>query len=610
MFSYRPVSEEDFALHGEKMQYIPIETATSKLDLSLEAAKTAGHFEFFLEYATALFDEASMQLFSRSYCAALAELVGGEAGSLAEVTALAAADRIALYEKPCRMRMPYLNQPLDVTISQMAELLGEQPAVIFGEETISYAALERRACEIAGQLFAAGVLPGETVAFAHRRTPDLFAVMLGILKAGCAYLPLLSSFPETRLQYMLENAGVRVLLCDEKSRKELPENLPCKILLKDTLSGPYQPLTERGEDEIISVLYTSGSTGQPKGVPNYHRSMANLLANLEGYLEGAGQTVLCTTGVVFDTFLTESLLPLCMGKRIVLADEEQMMMPWQIAALCRQHGADIMQYTPSRLQMCLGNDAFASAVAGVKLVLLAGEALSPVLLENLRSKTNARVINLYGPTEAAVYVTIADVTDARGRVTIGRPLYNCRAYVLDEALRRALPTAMGELYLAGACLSSGYVNREDLTNQVFLDDPFFPGEKMYKTGDLARLLPSGEIEYLGRRDSQVKLNGQRIELDEITGQMLRSAGVAEAATVAVRRQDGSMALRGFLCAKRGGCDRVGGAKTPFGRSIAPLHDSGRTIRAGGIAPHGNREDGCARPSGLPEHTRRARGATT
>lgn len=226
-----------------------------------------------------------------------------------------------------------------------------------------------------------------------------------------------------------------------------------------------------------------------KGVMLRHQALSNLLGGMKEWMAGLDGPILCTTNVVFDTFITESLLPLAMGIPVVLADDEQMLLPWETAALMERYAVKMMQFTPSRLRLCLGSDAFCAAAPGLDRIILVGEAVSEGLFRDFRSVSKAKVFNLYGPTEAAVYVTAAQLQEGVP-VHIGKPLRNCRVYVLDEKRNPVFPSACGELYLAGDCLAAGYIGREDLTAQAFLPDPFFPEKKCTAAGTWAACGPT------------------------------------------------------------------------------------------------------------------------
>lgn len=546
MFSQRPLDATAFSLGGKGLDYLPISTGTAKMDLVLEVAKEEGRYLLQFDYAVSLFEGETVEFYGRCIETILRSMIAGDGKPLQDLCALSPQDRLDFVDGPNYLFTPYLNLPIHEMIEREAELHPDDAAVVFHGEKVTRRALRQRSCELANMLVAAGAQKGDTIGLALMRTPDLFASMLAILKAGCAYVPLLPSFPEQRLRTMLETAGTRLVLCDPLTAEKLPGDLPCPILKTDGSGGAFFENARVAGTDLVNVMYTSGSTGQPKGVMLRHSAVSNLYGSIRELLARMPGPILCTTNVVFDSFIGESLFPLCMGKTIVLADEEEMALPWKLAELIEGERAEVFQVTPARLQMCLGNEAFCRAAASLRLVLLGGEILTPQLLEKLHAVTDAISVNMYGPTEATVYMTMIDVQPG-DVITIGRPLHNSRIYVLDENRRPVLPTGWGELYLAGECLAAGYISRPDLTESAFVPDPFFPGEKMYKSGDLGRLRLNGAYDFGGRRDAQVKLNGQRVELSEITGALLGTGLVAEAAVVPVSKADGAMELCAFYC---------------------------------------------------------------
>ena len=552
LVSFRPVSDKDMMLNGIQLAYIPLETDTAKVELSWEGYEKNGRFSFCIEYASQLFAQDTIALYKRSFESLLRQIVSRPQDvRLDELSCLAPADQVLLWEKPNHMRTPFVDLPIDKQIDFMAQLSPDAPAIHFHNKTMTYGQLKGRSDALAMQIIQSGAKHGDIIGILCRRSPDLLCAMIGVNKAGCAYLPLLASYPQPRLHYMLENAKAFMVLCDAQTREELSSyELPCPLaaLCTDPEAPYFMPIPDRSTKDLIHVLYTSGSTGKPKGVMLAHSTTANLLGALTQLLSTPAGNVLCTTNIVFDTFITEGLLPLALGKCVIMADEEEMMLPYKMAELIESKDITIMQLTPSRLQMCLGNKAFFKAMRRIQVIILVGEALSNQLLFDLQSTGCQGIFNLYGPTEAAVYITMTNLTKAE-KVTIGTPLANCRVYILDKNLKPVMPTAIGELYLAGTCLANGYINQPELTAAAFVDDPFFPGEKMYRSGDIGRMLPNGDILYLGRRDSQVKINGQRIELSEITGAITGSDMVAEAVLVPIKQPDGNTILSAFIVPK-------------------------------------------------------------
>lgn len=551
LFSMRPVGEGDFSFLGETVHPVPADTGCVKFPLAVEAVKEKKGYSFILEYATSLFNDDTAALWARSYEAVLTNMLRSDTARLADIDPVSEQDRYALFDLPDRLCTPFADIPLDFTIARAAMRAPDAPAVRFHGQTTTYRELLSRAERIAKSLVGFGVSRGDVVGLVHARTPDMLASLIGIMMAGCVYMPALASFPAQRLAYMAETAGAKLILTDDGTAGALSGSdggkPPCPVYAVNALAqapeAKLPSMSERSGEDGVYVLFTSGTTGRPKGSLNKHVSIANLLSTMTPVLGAETKNVLCSTNAVFDIFMSEALLPLALGKCVILADEEEMLLPHTLARLIEEEHAKVMQLTPSRLRMCMGHEKFKKAVEGLDTMLVAGEPLPLALSELFHAHTKAKLYNLYGPTEASVYATYTECPAGLPGITIGKPLPNCRAYVLDQMLRRVMPTARGELYIAGVCLAEGYINKPELTAASFVDDPFFPGKRMYKSGDICRLLPDGNFEYFGRRDSQVKINGQRVELNEITARLSELPGVAEAATVAVMSESGEKRLR-------------------------------------------------------------------
>ena len=350
---------------------------------------------------------------------------------------------------PNAMYMPFLNLPAHYQIENTIRQCPDKTAVIWHGQVTTYKELGQMADRYAGQFYAAGMRKGSIVGILCRRTPEMYAAILAALKNGAAYVPLLSSFPEKRIEYMLKIAGAEKIVCDRASYEGLPGRMKDRAIVWDNsgaiIKVPEAPVS--GED-TLHVLFTSGSTGHPKGVVIRHHNMANLIqVSREWYKDIDGSMIAATTST-FDIFASEGLIPLALGKTIALADEEEMLLPWKLAELIEKYDGQFIQFTASRLQMCMNNDAFCQAVKHLKFTIVGGEAVPEDLVRRFAAFSEGRLVNLYGPTEATVYTTMIDLKAGKP-VTIGRPLPNYRVYILDEDARPVMPTAAGEIYIAG-----------------------------------------------------------------------------------------------------------------------------------------------------------------
>ncbi|MFD9452233.1 amino acid adenylation domain-containing protein [Streptomyces sp. NPDC059985] len=447
---------------------------------------------------------------------------------------------------------------------EAARLHPEVTAVIAGKKSLDYAALAERSDRLARVLAGHGVGPEAVVGIALARGEDLVVALLGVLKAGGAYLPLDLDYPAERLSFMVEDARPVCVLTTPALAPLVPQvaGVPVVVLdSPDTLSA----LADAGDagagsavDETFLrpvrpalqhpayVIYTSGSTGRPKGVVIPHSALANFLRmQCEELALAPGDRLVAVTTVSFDIHVLEIHTPLLRGATVVLADRDTVRDPAALAALVDEHRPAVMQATPS-LWHALLEDGRPATLAGTR-VLVGGEALPAALAERL-ARTAASVTNVYGPTEATVWATSGVLApDHTGVPDIGTPFWNTRARVLDGALRPVAPGRPGELYLAGGQLARGYLGRPALTSERFVADPFgAPGERMYRTGDLVRRRADGRIEFLGRADDQIKLRGFRIELGEVEAVLTACEGVGRAVCLVREDLPGFPALVGYV----------------------------------------------------------------
>ncbi|WP_207916658.1 non-ribosomal peptide synthetase [Micromonospora sp. KC723] len=414
----------------------------------------------------------------------------------------------------------------------------DAPALVDGDRTLTYAQLDAAATRLAALLGQRGVGPGTLVAVALDRSWQAVVTVLAVLRRRAAYLPVDPGNPPARQEAILSDAAPALVVTGAAAELGRPT---LALDGTDLLDGPVPTRTGTADgppavDDLAYVLYTSGSTGRPKGVAVRHGALANLLLGVRDLLGGGPRDRwLHLTSLSFDISTVEVFLPLVTGGTVVVASTVSALDGAGVLRLVRDAGVTHVQATPSGWRVLLDAGLGTPAVDGggrpAPLVALAGgEALPVALARELRART-ARLVNGYGPTEATVYATMAEIPVDPDEVTIGRPLPNVRAYVLDEA-RRPVPIGLpGELCLGGAGLAAGYRGRADLTAERFVPDPFGrAGEFLYRTGDRCRWLPDGRIEFLGRLDDQVKIRGHRVELGEIDARLLDHPGVAAAAT--------------------------------------------------------------------------------
>jgi amino acid adenylation domain-containing protein len=412
-------------------------------------------------------------------------------------------------------------------------------AVQFGDREVSYAEFERLARRVAGRLVELGVGRGSLVGVLCKRSVELLAAVHGVVMAGAAYVPLDPEYPPDRLDYMAGETGMRVVLCQGALSGMIERAdvtmVDLEQLLADDGETDFEPVTV-DPDDLAYVIYTSGSTGRPKGVANAHRGVANrLLWMQDRYGLEPGDVVLQKTPFSFDVSVWELFWPLQVGARLVVAEPGGHRDPAYLVQTIVRHGVDTIHFVPSMLRLFLEHPVAASCTS-LRRVICSGEALSRDLQDRFFAVLpGAELHNLYGPTEAAIDVTAWQCRpeDSRRVVPIGAPIANTTIQILDEHLKQVPIGVPGELHIGGVQVAVGYVNQPELTAERFIPDPFDLPGRLYKTGDLARWLPDGQVDFLGRLDHQVKLRGQRIELGEIEATLGEHPAVLEAAVTVV-----------------------------------------------------------------------------
>ncbi|HEX3529301.1 MAG TPA: amino acid adenylation domain-containing protein, partial [Thermoanaerobaculia bacterium] len=525
------------------------ETGTAKFELVCSLAETRLGLHGTFDYSVDLFDGTTMARLT-AYFTRLLEAMGSNPAGLSELPLLAAGERhqiLAEWNDTAEAYRTAGETCLHELIAGQAERSPEAVAVSFdglAGADLTYRELLRRARRLADHLAALGVAPDSRVGVLLERSPEMIVGLLGVMTAGAAYVPLDPTLPAERLAALVGGARPAVILTRERSRDLVPAGAARTVMLDAEWSAIEQaPAGIRRRitgGNLAYVLYTSGSTGVPKGVMIPHRGIVNrLLWMQETYRLTAADRVLQKTPFGFDVSLWEFFWPLLTGARLVFAKPEGHKDPLYLLDVIRREGITTLHFVPSMLEAFLdapGLEELAS-LRRLRRVLASGEALSPQLVrrfqERIGNPGQVELHNLYGPTEASVDVSFWPCPADPSVVPIGRPIANHRLHVVDRTLRPQPIGVAGELLLAGPGLARGYLGQPDLTAAVFVPDPFgAPGERLYRTGDLVRQLADGTVQYLGRTDQQVKIRGFRIELGEIETALAALPGVRAAAVLA------------------------------------------------------------------------------
>nr|QDF82259.1 non-ribosomal peptide synthetase [Pseudomonas sp.] len=514
----------------------------AKFDLSLSLSESNGIIRGSLEYATALFDQSTVERFVGYFQRLLQAMVANDQALLEQAPLLAP-------EEQQRLLVEFNATAVDYNLEQTIHGLFEAqvvrsplaPAVIAGEQPLSYAELNARANQLARHLRELGVGPDSRVAICVERGLDMVVGLLAILKAGGGYVPLDPAYPLERLAYMLEDSAPLAVLVQGSTRLLLGDvGVPVIDLdLPHWQSLPTDNLaiTELAPQHTAYVIYTSGSTGQPKGVINEHCGVVNrLLWMQDAYQLTAADTVLQKTPFSFDVSVWEFFWPLMTGARLVMARPEGHKDPLYLSEIIEREKITTLHFVPSMLDVFLAH-ADTTRCSSLRQVMCSGEALPGSVVRRFKQQLpSSQLHNLYGPTEAAVDVTAwncaGPVENTPDNTPIGKPIANTRMYILDAQQQPVPQGVVGELYIGGVQVARGYLNRPELNAERFLTDPFQANGRMYRTGDVARYLPDGNIEYLGRNDDQVKIRGLRIELGEIQARLTQIDGIQEAAVLA------------------------------------------------------------------------------
>jgi amino acid adenylation domain-containing protein len=485
-----------------------------------------------------LFTASTMRRFLRQYRELLSKLVYKPEVRLSKLDILSD-DEIKTLESWNATSAPFDRSALVHELFEaQVDMSPDAAALVFEGRNMSYRELDARANQIAHALRAAGVGSGTLVGLCVERSQEMVAAFIGILKAGGAYVPLDPAYPKDRLGYMIEDSRMPVLLTTDGLNDELDEHAAKVVTLASTQAAPVTRLgqkTTEGENPAY-VIYTSGSTGKPKGVVVPHRSVINFIGSIQKQPGLTNQdTLVAVTTLSFDIAVLELHVALCSGACVVVASREEVQDGQRLAALLES--ATVMQATPSTWRMLIdagwkGRPESQGALPAFK-ALVGGEALPQALAAQLLERTGA-LWNMYGPTETTVWSTCQRVENPQS-IRIGRPIANTTIEVLDAHLSREPIGVVGELYIGGDGVTLGYLHRPDLTAERFIADPFRPGQKLYKTGDLARWMSDGTVDYIGRNDHQVKVRGFRIELGEIEAALAGHAALAS--NVVLVRED-------------------------------------------------------------------------
>ncbi len=523
--------------------------AFENFDLFVNAVENGGKVELECQYNTDLFDTSTITRWLATYETLLRSITQEPTALVGHLNTVSDADRSQIAAWNQRSREFPRERCVHELVTAVALAQPDKVACEFQGTTLSYAELNERSDAFARKLRSLGVRSGTLVGLCVERSPALLVGALAIWKAGGAYVPMDPGYPRERLAQMLEDSAAPVLVTEAAVNKELALQGATLAFVEEPAAA--LPELSLEEDRPTSshpayVIYTSGSTGKPKGVLVPHSSVVNLLSSVakEPGLTGS-DVVLGVTTLSFDIAVSETWLPLTVGAKIVMVSRETASDGGLLREVVEKKAISFIDATPATYRLLLAAGWTGSPTLKV---ICTGEAMPLDLARQLLGCCGS-LWNGYGPTETTVWSTFWQVPAKLSRVLIGHPVDNTRIYVLDEQRHQVPINVPGELYIAGSGVTLGYLNRPELTSERFLDDPFEPGARMYRTGDVGRWLPSGELECMGRNDNQVKLRGFRIELGEIESALGQHEALGQVAVIKREDRPGDAKLVAYFVAK-------------------------------------------------------------
>ncbi|TCP67308.1 non-ribosomal peptide synthetase [Baia soyae] len=531
-----------------------LENKTAKFDLFVEVFDHEQELEFHLQYNTGLFREETVKQLATHLQNIIQSVLSQPEKQLCEFELIKEEERQQLLAMGSGYK---LDSPTDQTIMQLfEEHVAKTPdhvALVFGQTQLTYRELNERANRLARTIREKGIHSDSFIGVMAHRSVDMIVAIYAVLKAGAAYVPLDPDLPIERIAYILDDSKTQVLLTQEKYRGKLDFTGEILYLEDESLyqSDSHNLETINTPQSIANVIYTSGSTGNPKGVMIEQHSIVNLLCALQDqYPFGESDAYLLKTTFAFDVSVAE-LFGWFFGGRLVILEQGLEKDPFRMLRAIDQYQVTYLNLVPSMLSILLDTitEDKLAMLNRLKYLFVAGEAITQPVIHKFYQLTNTvQLKNLYGPTEMTVYATGYPLSKEEDHihVPIGKPLANMEAYIVNSHSQLQPVGVMGELCLAGRGIARGYLNKPELTEKSFVDHPYRPGTKMYRTGDIARWLPCGNIQFFGRIDHQVKIRGYRIELGEIETKLVEHPAIQKAVVVAHKNERGDASLCSYL----------------------------------------------------------------
>jgi amino acid adenylation domain-containing protein len=562
--SYNPIFQTSFDLHQESftdnlkinnldITGLRLQKLSSKYDLGL--AMVAGNVNLTgsVEYNSDLFDLSTIDSMLHAFKELINLIVTKPHARISELTALTEAEKELIFNDWSSGSATHFDNTLSIQrmFEKQLDKYGKKTAVICNGQELSYDELNDRANQLAHYLISVGVTGETKVAICLEPSINILVAVLGVLKSGTCYIPVDPLYPQDRIQYMLSDSATSYIISQSETTDSISFPNTCTLVLLDKYTDginvqPKQPpIIPQNPDKLAYIIYTSGSTGKPKGVMVHHHAVVNFLSSM-AKVPGLDHDdkLLAVTTLSFDIAVLELLLPIITGATVIIATREQATDGNKLTSIIKQKNINVIQATPATWRLLLNSGWQGNTNLRA---LCGGEALQQDLVRNLLPKT-AELWNMYGPTETTIWSTCYKVTATDKPALIGKPIDNTQCYVLTDSLQPVPAGMPGELYIGGAGVTKGYLNRDELTAERFIDNPFnrLRHDKLYRTGDRVKYNSEGNLEYIQRIDNQVKVRGFRIELGEIESVIGELDNIAQTCVVVREEKVGDSRIYAYF----------------------------------------------------------------
>ncbi|UHA73547.1 non-ribosomal peptide synthase/polyketide synthase [Paenibacillus sp. 481] len=558
MFILQNTEQGDMSIDGLHFKNVASEHTVSKFDMTFQVAEEDAEMICSIEYATGLYKQATIERMAGHFEQLVDAIIADQHISLATLHLLTAQEQVQIRDQFNATAAPYAReQTIHELFEAQVERTPDTTAVWFGAEQLTYAQLNAKANQLAAVLRSKGVTAEQPVGIMIERSIELVVAVLAVLKSSGTFVPIDPEYPDTRIRYMLDSSGAKLVLTEPQWFSVIPDEVDKVDIHQASLFTGASANVPNWNDpsHLLYIIYTSGTTGNPKGVMLEHRNMVNLLQ-----FQFAGTSIPFPASILqyasnsFDVCYQEMFSALLYGGCLHMINNEVRKDPQQLFACIKQHHIEVLYLPVAFLKFIFTEaDWVEQFPSCVRHIITAGEQLVVTpQAEQCLQRLQISLHNHYGPSETHVVTTFTMKPDeiVAGLPPIGKPIANTSLYIVDDNFQMQPIGVSGELYVAGDCVGRGYWGRPDLTAEKFVDNPFVPGERMYKTGDLARWLHDGNVEYVGRIDHQVKIRGFRIELGEVESQLLKLEAVQEAVVIARDDEAGQKQLCAYFVAER------------------------------------------------------------